>query len=197
MDDKGRSDARSYAIAGDPRLKRLWLASFLGALAAMVLVALAGLALGLGVQALLNLVFGNNFFRGSDSLIASGFGAAMLACIFNWYFFWISVPVTTLLLRFVLARLPQRGVIRARPYLVYGAIIGAVLVALPCALAGYVVGPSLGAMSSEPAKAATALWAALCGAVIGGVSGLGVGATWRMIVRPQSQVRVFNPAETF
>lgn len=197
MAETGKGETRTYAVAGESRLKRLWLASFLGALAAIVLVTLAGLALGLGVQALYNLLFGDSLGFNSDSLIASGFTAAMLACIFNWYFFWVSVPVTLLVLRFVLGRLPQRGIIHSRPYLVSGAIIGAVLVALPCALAGYLVGPNLGAMSSEPAKAATALWAAVCGALIGALCGLGVGATWRLIVRPQSQIRVFNPAETF
>lgn len=187
----------SYVVPLDAKLKRLWLASFLGALAAIVLVTLAGLALGLGINSLFKLISSDWLSLDGNGIIASGFSAAMLACIFNWYFFWISVPVTTLILRFALGHLPWHGRTDAAPYLLRGAIIGALLVAAPCALAGYVISQSSFDTAGDQTRALTALTAAGFGAMVGAACGTAVGATWRMIVRPQSQLRVFNPAETF
>ncbi len=188
------------------KVKRLWLASVLGALAAVLLVALCALVIGVFVSLVGNVLtdangslFENGF--GNDSPFLMGMAGAFFAALFNWYFFWITIPVTTLVLRFSLGRFPKRRISRPGPYFRWGAIWGALLVILPSLLAGYFISQTnfdtMGEGSSETSLSLALLGAALGGGMIGGASGIGVGGLFLLIVKPAKQLMMTDPAAEF
>ncbi|MCI4644274.1 MAG: hypothetical protein MRY64_05775 [Hyphomonadaceae bacterium] len=195
-----------YTDKRDGKIKRLWLASVLGALAAVVLVTLTALVLGVITSLVVNLLFDadGSVFDGLGSgapPFLMGMVGAFFAALFNWYVFYITIPITTLVLRFSLGRFPKRRISRPVPYLRWGVIWGALLVLLPSLFAGYVVSStswSPEALSSEVwAPVGSLLGAGLTGLVIGGIAGLGVGGLFLLVVKPARQVLMANPAGEF
>ena len=197
----------SYRSPHPGKVKRLWLASLLGALSAVLLVALCALVIGVFVSLVGNVlnatngsVFENGLSNGSPFLM--GMAGAFFAALFNWYFFWITIPVTTLVLRLSLGRFPKRQISRPGPYFRWGAIWGALLVIPPSLFAGYMVaGTSFDTVSETPAESFRAvqslLGATLAGGMIGAASGIGVGGLFLLIVKPAKQLMMADPAAEF
>lgn len=192
----------SYTQPGGYKIKRLWLGAFLAAVTAVLAVAFVALVLGTAGWAIGTLLFGGGAFDTSldGNPWALGFMGALLACLFNWYVFFISIPIATLVLRFSLGRLPGKGVGRVIPYLRWGAIWGAVLVSLPSLLGG-IIFSGLGGSASSPRVdyffVQMLAGSGLTGLVIGAIAGLGVAGMFILIVRPKSQVKLADPASAF
>ena len=203
---RAAAEADDYLSPHPGKVKRLWLASLLGALAAVLLVALCALVIGVFVS-----LVGNILTDASGSLFEGGFGnnspflmgmvGAFFAALFNWYVFWITIPVTTLVLRFTIGRFPKRRISRPGPYFRWSAIWGALLVILPSLFAGYVIaGTSFDAtqQGTDGSRIAQAmLGAALAGGMIGAASGIGVGGLFLLIVKPAKQLMMADPAAEF
>ena len=197
----------SYRTPHSGKVKRLWLGSILGALAAVLLVAFCALVIGVLVSLITNVFFNqqgsliDGGFSG-DSALLMGMVGAFFAALFNWYIFYITIPITTLILRFSLGRFPKRGISRPGPYFRWGAIWGAVLVLLPSLFAGYVVGGTSGfdldgTSAGPPHIVLSLLGASLIGILIGGVSGIGVSGLFLLIVKPAKQMLMTDPAAEF
>lgn len=199
--------APAYREPGGHKIKRLWLASFLGAVAAVLVVALTALVLAVIASLIGNLLFGQNGnllegSSGAQSPFWMGMVGATFAALFNWYFFYIIIPVTTLVLRFSLGRFPKRGIARPGPYLRWGVIWGAILVLLPSLFAGYFMGSVRGfpiedRLPESVRLVQSLLGGGLMGLFIGGISGLAVGGLFLLIVKPAKQIRLDNPAAEF
>jgi len=192
----------SYTQPGGYRIKRLWLGSFLGAVTAVLAVAFVALLIGTTGWAIGMLLFGEGAFDTSmdGNPWAIGMVAALLVCLFNWYVFFISIPIATLVLRFSLGRLPGKGIARVIPYLRWGAIWGAILVALPSLLGGGLfMGLNGRDMSGPNAMFIPQVFAGsgLTGLFVGAIAGVAVAGMFMLIVRPKSQVKLADPASAF
>ncbi|MEM9739237.1 MAG: hypothetical protein AAF829_05155 [Pseudomonadota bacterium] len=191
-----------YAQPGSHKIKRLWLGAFLGAVTAVLAVAFVALVIATVGWAIGEVVFGAGVFDSSldGNPMAVGAMGALLACLFNWYIFFISIPIATLVLRFSLGRLPGKGVKRVSPYLRWGSIWGAILVSMPCLIGGTMFsglgGTSLSA-TSEGFHLQVLVGAGLTGIVVGSVAGLGVAGMFILIVRPRGQAKIADPASAF
>jgi len=191
----------SYAERGRLRIRRLWLGAFLGAITAVLAVAFVGLVFVTVGWAMGELVFRDDWdatWDGNPLLI--GAAGAAFASIMNWYVFFITIPVATLVLRFSLGRLPGKGVTRARAYLRWGSIWGAILVSLPSVLGGVLLfgmGTTGRAGGNGGDSLQVFLGAGITGALIGAIAGLGVAGMFMLIVRPRSQVKLADPASAF
>ncbi|MEM1150320.1 MAG: hypothetical protein AAGI03_07160 [Pseudomonadota bacterium] len=195
------AEAASYVQPGGYKIKRLWLASFLSAVTSVLAVAFVALVVGTVGWALGQVVFGGEALDTSldGNPWALGFVGALLVCFFNWYIFFITIPIATLVLRASLGRLPGKGVERVIPYLRWGAIWGGVLVSLPSLLGGSLF-MGLGGNLSEATGAfmpQVLAGAGLTGLVIGAVAGVAVAGMFILIVRPKTQVRLADPASAF
>lgn len=172
------------------KVKRIWLASFLSAMAAVVVVALAGVVVLFSVAAIGSL-FGLENFDGFgpaavDAPILSGIFISGLAAVLNWYFFFIVIPVTMLVLRFSIGQFPRRRIVRPLSYFRWAGLWGALLVVAPC-LFGIAVTGSWDETSGQTVL--RFLSGGVTGLFIGGVSGVAVGGLWLAIVRPARQIK--------
>ncbi|MEQ9316779.1 MAG: hypothetical protein RLN72_13075, partial [Henriciella sp.] len=111
----------------------------------------------------------------TDGMLAGAYMAVMIAG-FNWFVFYIVVPITWILLAVSIGTFPRRGIRRHTPYYRWGAIWGAVLVGLPTSV--------IGGGANGPA----ALGAFLTGTAIGAVAGFICAALFLAIVRPKAQL---------
>ncbi|MEL6569228.1 MAG: hypothetical protein AAFQ22_12470 [Pseudomonadota bacterium] len=192
----------SYAQSGGYKIKRLWLGAFLGAVTAVLAVAFVALVFATVGWAIGETVFGSGAFDSSldGNPLAVGAVGALFACLFNWYVFFISIPIATLVLRFSLGRLPGKGVSRTVPYLRWGAIWGAILVSLPCLIGGTLFsGLGGNGLRAEPDGFMTQVFvgAGLTGLLVGAIAGVCVAGMFMLIVRPKSQVKLADPASAF
>lgn len=201
------AEIAEYASEGresPPKVKRLWLGAALGAVFAVVAVTFIALVIIVVGRTVLMVLFGGaEFIFSGSSPWFTGAGAALLAAVLNWYVFWISIPIATLVLRFSLGRLAHRRTVRRFPYLRWGMIWGAILVAAPSALAGVIFrglsGPQIGpdgtvAAANHADTAIVLLSSGLTGAVIGTLAGYAVARLFLMIVKPERQIRDIDPA---
>jgi len=199
-----RPDERpaSYSVPSGHRIKRLWLGAFLGAITAVLAVAFVALVFATVVWAIGELILGQGTLDSSfdGNPLVLGAAGAILASIMNWYVFFITIPIATLVLRFSLGRLPGKGVTRAVPYLRWGSIWGAVLVSFPSMLGGMLLF-GIGTTGRSGGNGGDTLQvfagAAMTGAVIGAIAGLGVAGMFMLIVRPRSQIKLADPASAF
>lgn len=176
IEGSGTEPARSYSSDEKIRIKRVALAVFLCGIAASILVALIALAIAFTYTSLVSLAGrtpGN--VLATDGLLAGAYMAVMIAG-FNWFVFYIVVPITWLLLAVSIGMFPRRGIRRHAPYYRWGTIWGGVLVGLPTGL--------IGGGTGGPA----ALGALLTGGAIGAVAGLICASLFLAIVRPKAQL---------
>ncbi|WP_084399758.1 hypothetical protein [Henriciella aquimarina] len=171
-----REPPRDYAGYEKPKIRRVILACFLCGIAASISVALVA---GLGAFAFSTVMAVLDMqppqFEQASGLMAGMLVAVMMAA-FNWYLFFIVLPVTWLVLGLSLGRFPHRGIARAAPYYRWGVIWGAVLVGGTTGTVGFMMQPSAGA------------GALVTGLLIGATAGLVCAGLFRLIVRPAKQI---------
>lgn len=172
------SPVRDYAVEDGetPRIRRVALACFLCGVAASITVSL--------IAALLAFVFGSimsiagtppSQFGSNDGFMAGAFIAVMMAA-FNWYLFYIVVPITWLVLFLSIGIFPRRGIRDHGPYYRWGAIWGGLLVGGTTGLVG-------GGMAGTAAFGAFVI-----GGLIGAIAGLICASLFLAIVRPKRQI---------
>jgi len=168
--------ARGYVSVEKPRIRRVLLACFLCGIAASVSVALIAVLIAF-VSSTISAAFGVTLsLETNDGGLLAGAIIAVMMAAFNWYLFYIIVPITWLVLAFSLGRFPRRGVVRHMPYYRWGGIWGALLVGGTTGLFGAMMnnGSGLGAL--------------LTGIIIGGLAGVLCASLFLAIVRPKKQV---------
>lgn len=181
----------AYATKAPHKVRRLWLSVFLLGPAACLFVAMLGITVLFAMQA------GPALFGLSDNFatlseegfpLFQGAAVAALAAALNWFFFYLTIPAAWIAMAFSLARFPRRRIVRPAPYYRWGVIWGATIVtavSLFGVLAVY--GETGGSGAGELAQRLAG--AALTGALIGAVAGMGCAGLFRLIVRPARQVR--------
>ena len=169
----GGPSAYAGGYAGDTKIRRIGLAVFLCGLCACFSVA----ALGFLVTAIIEIsigvaAMGNRF---DDGILGGARFAALLATL-NWVLFFITIPVSCLVIWLSSGRMPHRGITHRNPYLRWAAIWGAILVGATTTVFSSLEGvlPGLGGF--------------LVGVPIGAVSGVVCGALFLAIVRPNTQL---------
>ncbi|WP_084418383.1 hypothetical protein [Henriciella litoralis] len=174
--DNKPSEPAAYADQERPKIRRVLLATLLCGVAASIIVALIGAVVAVSVNMVSSILGVSTVgFSSRDGFMAGGFLAVMMAC-FNWFVFYIVIPVTWLVLAFSIGRFPGRGISRHVVYYRWGAIWGGVLVSLPTGFFGLTMGGS-------------AFWGAvLTGGAIGATSGLICAALFLAVVRPRQQM---------
>lgn len=184
------SGERGDGISMPQKIKRVWLASFLSAMASVVVVTVAGaivLFALLGLRSLFGLPEFPGFgLEASQAPIQRGIFISGLAAALNWWLFYIVVPITTLVLGLSIGRFPKRRILRRRSYFRWSAIWGAILVLAP-SLFGVAVTNEFD--STLDRLALSLISGGLTAILIGGVSGLAVGGIWLAIVRPNQQIK--------
>ncbi|MEQ8556878.1 MAG: hypothetical protein RIB03_01040 [Henriciella sp.] len=173
----GTNPARDYA-AGDekPRIKRVALACFLCGICACICVALIAAMLAFVFSTLTSLAGAQPAqFAERGGFMMGAFVAVMMAA-FNWYLFFIVIPVTWLVLALSIGRFPRRGITRPAPYYRWGAIWGALL-----------VGGTTGFFGASMQQDGF-FGALLTGGLIGALAGLVCASLFLAIVRPKQQI---------
>lgn len=165
----------TYATSPRPkRVKRVWLATFVSALAACLSVTLIGFILMGVTQSLFGIIgTGLNIGQGSFS---GGMQMAMVLASYNFFLFFITVPAAALVLGLSVGRFPHRGILALTPYLRWGAIWGAVLVGTVTGVFGSFGG------------SASAFGAFLTGCGIGALAGTLCGFLMHRIIDPVRQL---------
>jgi hypothetical protein len=165
----------TYAVSPRPkRVKRVWLATFVSALAACLGVTLLGFILmGLTQSVFGILGMGLNIGQGG---FTGGAQLAMVLASYNFFLFFVTVPAAALVLGLSVGRFPLRGITAQLPYLRWGAIWGALLVGGVTGLFGSFGG------------AASALGALLTGSAIGAIAGTFCGFLMHRIIDPLRQL---------
>ncbi|MGB3624416.1 MAG: hypothetical protein WA989_01220 [Henriciella sp.] len=175
-----RSDeepSRDYFSTENTKVKRVALACFLCGIAASILVALIALVIAFVYSSVASLTGRSpGETLATDGFMAGAYMAVMIAG-FNWFVFYVVVPVTWLVLGLSIGMFPRRGIRRHAPYYRWGAIWGALLVGLTTGVFG-------GGMNNSLA----AFGAFATGAAIGAVAGLICSALFLAIVRPKAQL---------
>lgn len=168
---------RAYGTARPrKKLRHVALATMLCTVAASITVALlagitafiAGLVFSLVGVSPAQIEDGGGFFGGSF--------IALMVAAFNWFVFYIVLPVTLVVLSLSLGLFPGRGITRPAVYYRWAAIWGAILVGGPTGAIGFSASLEAGA------------GAALTGLALGAVSGLICARLFLAIVRPARQV---------
>lgn len=182
------SNAPVYASAETPKIKRVLLAIFLCGIAACISVAIISAAIIFVYWLIVSYVFsGLQEYVGVD---AEGFGmglaVAVLGGAFNWFFFYLTVPAAWIALGFSIGRFPRRRILHRGPYYRWGAIWGALLVAVVTTFFS-------GVFSAENTTGGESWMAASVGGFAGGASigaagGLVCAWLFLLIVRPAKQL---------
>lgn len=170
--------ARAYSSAERPKMRNILLACFLCGIAASILVALIAAAIAFVFSSVFTITGQANGQLLSDGGFYSGAFVAVMMAAFNWYLFYIVVPITWIVLLLSIGRFPRRGIRDARAYYRWGGIWGAILVGGTTAIFG-------GAMSGF---SSAAIGAGLTGIFIGGLAGVICAALFLAIVRPERQI---------
>ena len=174
--DSGPGTVRDYGSSEKPRIRRVLLATFLCGIAASVSVALIAAVIAFSFSSVLGVLgIQPAQFGREDGFMTGAFLAVMMAA-FNWYLFYIVVPVTWVVLLLSIGLFPRRGITRHMPYYRWGTIWGAVLVGGTTGLFGLIMqnGAAFGALTT--------------GLAIGALGGLACASLFLAIVRPQQQV---------
>ena len=174
--DNKPSEPAAYANRTRPRIRRVVLAVLLCGVAASIIVALIGAVVAVAFNIIASFLgFSPAGFSSGRGFMAGGFIAVMMAC-FNWFVFYIVIPLTWLVLAVSIGRFPARGISRHTAYYRWGGIWGALLVGLPTGFFGVTMSASAG-------------WGAvLTGGTIGAISGLICAALFLAVVRPRQQM---------
>lgn len=166
-----------YAVSPRPRrVKRVWLATFVSALAACIGVTLIGLVASGILHSLFAITGIGSFALGQDGFFG-GFALALQLSAMNFFLFFLTVPAAALALGLSVGRFPHRGITARKPYLRWGAIWGAILVGGVSLIFGSFGGvvSALGALSG--------------GLMVGGAAGLFCGFLMHRIIDPVRQLR--------
>lgn len=169
-------EPRDYYSNEKTKIRRVTLACFLCGIAACVLVALIAAAIAFVYSSVVSIAgrpAGDMIV--TDGFLAGAYMAVMMAG-FNWFLFYIVVPVTWLVLALSIGMFPRRGISHHGPYYRWGAIWGGLLVGVTTGVFG-------GGMSGP-----AGLGAFLTGTFIGAVAGLICSALFLAIVRPKAQL---------
>lgn len=173
--DQPADAERYYSVPQRKKVRRVVLATLLCGIAASILVSLISALLAFIVSTGLAIFGVSTDFSQQDGVMAGAFLAVMLGGL-NWYFFFIVIPVTWLVLFLSLGRLPGRGIASHRAYYRWGMIWGALLVGGTTGFFGMMV------------SAAGAAGALLTGLLTGAASGYICAALFLAIVRPKQQL---------
>ena len=155
------------SVSEKPKVKRVGLAVFLCAFVSCLLVALGGF-LGMALVDSLELPRSGSFGKGLET--------AVIICAFNWFVFFITIPVSALALGLSIGRFPRRRIVKSAAYYRWGATWGAILVAGTTSAFGLTSGPAGG------------LGGLIVGLVIGIPSGLACAGLFLAIVKPRQQL---------
>lgn len=160
-----------------PKVRRVLLATFLCGVCASITVALIAALMAFIFTSALGVLGLQVSQLGDDGGFLAGSILAVMMAAFNWYLFFIVVPVTWVVLLLSIGLFPRRGITQSQPYYRWGGIWGLLL-----------VGGTTGAFGLAMHNGA-ALGAFLTGSFIGGLAGLACASLFLAIVRPQQQVR--------
>ncbi|MEM5517038.1 hypothetical protein WNY37_08745 [Henriciella sp. AS95] len=161
---------------GRIRIRRVALACFLCGIAASITVALVAAVIAFTFGSVMSIAgMQTSQFGSGNGFMAGAFIAIMIAG-FNWYLFYIVVPITWIVLFFSIGLFPRRGIRKHGPYYRWGAIWG-----------GLLVGGTTGLVGGGMPGPAT-LGAFLSGGLIGAIAGLICAALFLAIVRPKQQL---------
>ena len=167
---------RDYGSAAPTKIKRVLLGVFLCGFAASLLVALiAGIAL-FGITIATGIAGSTTYGMSSGDGFLAGAFLSLAFCSLNWFFFYIVVPVTWIVLAFSIGRFPRRGIGRPATYLRWSAIWGAILAGGISSL--FTLNISLTAW----------LGALITGSSVGALAGIICGWLFIAIVRPARQL---------
>ncbi len=181
----------AYARTAPHKVRRVWLAVVLLGPAACLSVAILGITALFAMQsgaALLGL--SDNFATLGEAGVPLLQGAAIaaLASALNWFFFYFTIPTAWVAMAFSLARFPRRRIVAPAPYYRWGAIWGATSV-IAVSLFGVLAVYGETGNGGATALAQRLSGAALTGALIGAIAGMGCAGLFRLVVRPARQVR--------
>lgn len=166
-----------YAVSPRPRrVKRVWLATFVSALAACISVTLIGFVAS-GILHSLFAITGIGRFALGQTGFFGGFALALQLSAMNFFLFFLTVPAAALALGLSVGRFPHRGITVRKPYLRWGAIWGAILVGGVSLIFGSFGG------------AGAAFGALIGGVMVGGAAGTFCGYLMHRIIDPVRQLR--------
>jgi hypothetical protein len=178
-----------YTVQTKQKFKRIGLASFLCGIAACVTVALIGAGLAFTYLFLSERL---GIFPMIQDGILLGIGYGLIACALNWFFGYVTIPVTMLILFFTIGRMPKRGITYRRPFLKWTTILGAGLVSAVTSI-GVPLFTSLNSgVAQNTSTMEIIIGAGLAGAAVGALAGLIIGWLFYAIVRPAEQVRTID-----
>lgn len=192
-----RGEARGRGLFGRPNryIQRNKLACIISAFLASLFVALLGFT-GLWVTTGLRALTGQSAGMDNPVLVDTPFGEgvaiAIIACMFNFYFIPIIVPVTWMILSQSVGRLAHRGFADKWVYLRWSGFWGAFLVGGTCATPVFfgfqndVFGED--SIVNQSDSIAFLLGSVITGGIIGALAGILVGLMFIAIVRPAAQV---------
>lgn len=169
-------------------IKRNKLACIVCTLTAVLFVSLTGLLIAGLSQLVSLLIFGKTILVFQIDKIPYLFGPTLsvLASIFNFYIFIVSIPITWFIISMSVGRLVHRKIAKRMAYVKWMSIWGAILVGGTCILAGAVAG----ADQTSYLNGLIAFFTAVgTGAVIGTMAGYVNGWLFVLILRPETQLR--------
>ncbi|WP_290752954.1 hypothetical protein [Henriciella sp.] len=171
-----KSSKRDYSRSSRPPTLRIVFAIFVCGMAASILVALIA-AVGLFTGGFVLQLAG---FDGSAALdngeVLAGATMSLIMCAFNWFLFYMVLPVTWLVLAASIGTFPYRRILTRGPYLRWATIWGALLVG----------GVTASLTFSESVMAG--IGALVTGAAVGALAGYVCGRLFLSSVKPQSHL---------
>ncbi len=175
----------AYAEPETGRVRRVALAVIICGFAACVLVTLIGIVWLFGLNFFEKTILGQSsraFVMFDDGTFGQGLAIAAMAASFNWWFGYLTIPAAMLVLGVTIGRFPKRKITEPLPYLRWGAISGAVLVAGP-SLFGVTV------LASQQVQIPALFGGLVGGGAIGALAGLACAGLFLLIVKPKTQIR--------
>jgi len=169
----GQPDDDLYSAT--PKPKRVGHAIFFCGLFAVIAVAFVGFLFSAVLDRF------DLFTNGNNIGFAGGMSIAAIMAAFNWFAFFISLPLAWIGMAIAMGGKPKRGIRDRKPYYQAGAKSGAICVGLVTGL-----------FSLFASDANVFFGALLAGAGIGGVSGLACGWLFFQIVRPDRQTAAID-----
>lgn len=172
-----------------PKIRRTIIASLACAVLACAIVALIGFVLLFSAQTIGSITMGQRLNLGNpnDSPILTGIGMGLMMCAFNWFFFWIIIPVTWLVLGFTVGRMARKRNINRKAYFRTTAIVGGLLVGATTGFFGFAIDNNL----------VTGLVAGLTGAAVGAIGGCFCAFVFLAIVKIDRQILAQDVVEVF
>jgi len=178
-----------YTVQTKQKFKRIGRASVLCGIVACVVVALIGAAFTFGYYWMSEEF---EILPRPNGGVWLGFMAGTIACTLNWFFGYITIPITIIILFFTIGRMPKRGIMYRRAYFKWSLILGAVLVSIVTTIGTPIFINSNGGIPTIDNVGLVMLGAGMSGFLIGALSGLIIGWLFHAIVRPTEQVRTID-----